>query len=178
MDKFERCFLSSLNAEFKERGIDCAAISPDGKGFNLSKEYEAFLSGNKLFLQKDFPLAETRIHFDFKGERATETVECYFKRTQAHSINLFQLLEETDRALLLSFEQEHLQTTIDGTGIHNYLMAGFDENNKLIGVSFFNHAASGTFAIQSQAKSVLVFHQDLFKFYATEIAQFGLVKSI
>ena len=88
------------------------------------------------------------------------------------------MLEETNHAILLSFEHEHLQTTIDGTGIHNYLMAGFDENNKLIGVSFFNHTASGTFGILTQAKSVLIFHQDQFEFYATEIAQFGLVKLI
>jgi hypothetical protein len=77
--------------------------------------------------------------------------------------------------ILLSFEHEHLQTTIDGTGIHNYLLAGFDENNKLIGVSFFNQSGTGTFAIQTQAKSVLIFHQDQFEFYAMEIAQFELV---
>lgn len=170
-------FLTALNAEFKEREIDCNAISNDGKGLNLSKEYEAFISGKKVFLKKDFPLADTNIQIQFKGEKAVETVECYFKRTAAHSINLFQLLEETDRALLLSFEHEHLQTTIDGTGIHNYLMAGFDENNKLIGVSFFNQSGTGTFAIQSQAKSVLIFHQDQFEFYAMEIARFELVST-
>ncbi len=171
-------FLSDLRAEFNKRQIDIEAISSDGKGFNLSKEYEAFLSGKKVFLLKDFPQPETHLKLEFKSEKAAETVECYFKRTAAHSINLFQLLEETDQALLLSFEHEHLQTTIDGTGINNYLMAGFDESNKLIGVSFFNQTGTGTFGIQSQAKSVLVFHQDQFEFYATEIAQFGLVKSI
>ena len=171
-------FLTALNAEFKERGIECNAISNDGKGLNLSKEYEAFISGKKVFLKKDFPLADTIIQIQFKGERPIERVECYFKRTAAHSINLFQLLEETDRALLLSFEHEHLQTTIDGTGINNYLMAGFDENNKLIGVSFFNQSGTGTFGILTQAKSVLIFHQEQFEFYAMEIARFELVKSI
>ncbi len=171
-------FLTALNAEFKERGIDCAAISNDGKGLNLSKEYEAFISGKKVFLKKDFLQPETHLKLEFKSEKAAETVECYFKRTQAHSINLFQLLEETGRALLLSFEHEHLQTTIDGTGIHNYLMAGFDENNKLNGVSFFNQSGTGTFGILTQAKSVLIFHQDQFEFYATEIASFVLVKAI
>ena len=171
-------FLSDLRTEFNKRLIDIEAISPDGKGLNLSKEYDAFLSGKRVFLKKDFPQPENRIELQFKGERAAETVECYFIRTQAHSINILQLLEETNHAILLSFEHEHLQTTIDGTGIHNYLMAGFDENNKLIGVSFFNHTASGTFGILTQAKSVLIFHQDQFEFYATEIAQFGLVKSI
>ena len=170
-------FLSELSAEFTKRQIDVEAISPDGKGFNLSKEYEAFLSGKKVFLKKDFSLADTNIQIQFKGERPIQRVECYFKRTAAHSINLFQLLEETDRALLLSFEHEHLQTTIDGTGIHNYLMAGFDENNKLIGVSFFNQSGTGTFAIQSQAKSLLIFHQDKFEFYAMEIARFELVST-
>jgi hypothetical protein len=171
-------FLSDLRAEITKRQIEIEAISSDGKGFNLSKEYDAFLSGKKVFLKKDFPHPENRIELQFKGERAAETVECYFKRTQAHSINILQLLEETNHGILLSFEHEHLQTTIDGTGIHNYLMAGFDESNKLIGVSFFNQSGSGTFAIQSQAKSVLVFRQDQFEFYATEIASFELVKSI
>ena len=171
-------FLTALNAEFKERGIECNAISNDGKGLNLSKEYEAFISGKKIFLKKDFLQPETHLKLDFKSEKAAETVECYFKRTAAHSINLFQLLEETDRALLLSFEHEHLQTTIDGTGINNYLMAGFDEHNKLIGVSFFNQSGTGTFGILTQAKSVLIFHQDQFEFYATEIASFVLVKAI
>jgi hypothetical protein len=170
-------FLSDLRAEFNKREIDVSAISPDGKGFNLSKEYEAFLSGKKVFLKKDFPQPETHLKLEFKGERAAETIECYFKRTQAHSINLFQVLEETNRAILLSVEHEHLQTTIDGTGINNYLMAGFDESNKLIGVSFFNQSGTGTFAIQSQAKSVLIFHQNQFEFYAMEIARFDLVKS-
>lgn len=171
-------FLSDLRAEFNKRQIEIEAISPDGKGLNLSKEYDAFISGKKVFLKKDFPLADTNIQIQFKGERPIERVECYFKRTAAHSINLFQLLEETDRALLLSFEHEHLQTTIDGTGINNYLMAGFDENNKLIGVSFFNQSGTGTFGILTQAKSVLIFHQDQFEFYAMEIARFELVKSI
>jgi hypothetical protein len=168
-------FLSDLSAEFNKRQIDVSVISPDGKGLNLSKDFEAFISGKKVFLKKDFPQAETQLKLEFKSKIAAKTTECYFKRTAAHSINLLQLLEETDRALLLSFEHEHLQTTIDGTGIHNYLMAGFDENNKLIGVSFFNQSGTGTFAIQTQAKSVLLFPQDQFEFYAMEIARFELV---
>jgi hypothetical protein len=167
-------FLTALNAVFKERGIDCTAISNDSSGLNLSKEYDAFISGKKVFLTKDFKQIETAINLQFKQNRPDETITCNFKRTKSHSINLFQLLEETDRALLLSFEHEHLQTTIDGTGIHNYLMAGFDENNKLIGVSFFNQSGSGTFGIQTQAKSVLIFHQLQFEFYAMEIGRYEL----
>jgi hypothetical protein len=168
-------FLSDLSAEFHKRQIDAKAISPDGKGLHLGKDYESFISGKKVFLKKDFLLADTNIEIQFKVERQIQTVECYFKRTAAHSINILQLLEETNRAILLSFEHEHLQTTIDGTGIHNYLLAGFDENNKLIGVSFFNQSGTGTFAIQSQAKSVFIFPQDQFEFYAMEIAKFELV---
>ena len=168
-------FLSDLSAELIKRQIDVSVISTDGKGLNLSKDYEAFISGKKVFLKKDFPQPETHLKLEFKSKIAAKTIECYFKRTAAHSINLLQLLEETDRALLLSFEHEHLQTTIDGTGIHNYLMAGFDENNKLIGVSFFNQSGTGTFAIQTQAKSVLIFPQDQFEFYAMEIARFELI---
>ncbi|MCF8416418.1 MAG: hypothetical protein K9G40_09255 [Crocinitomicaceae bacterium] len=168
-------FLSDLRVEFMKRQIDASVISPDGKGLNLSKDYEAFISGKKVFLKKDFPQPETHLKLEFKSDKAAKIIECYFKRTVAHSINILQLLEETDRALLLSFEHEHLQTNIDGTGIHNFLMAGFDENNKLIGVSFFNQTGTGTFAIQTQAKSVLLFHQDQFDFYAMEIARFELV---
>ena len=168
-------FLSDLSVEFNKRQIDGSVISPDGKGLNLSKDYEAFISGKKVFLKKDFPQPETHLKLEFKSKIEAKTIECHFKRTAAHSINLLQLLEETDRALLLSFEHEHLQTTIDGTGIHNYLMAGFDENNKLIGVSFFNQSGTGTFPIQTQAKSVLLFPQDQFEFYAMEIARFELV---
>lgn len=170
-------FLSDLRAEFNKRQIDIEVISNDGKGLNLSKEYDAFLSGKKVFLKKDFLQPETHLELRFKGQRPQETVECLFKRTSAYSINLFQLCEESSKAILLSFEHEHLQTTIDGTGIHNYLMAGFDENNKLIGVSFFNQSGTGTFGILTQAKSVLVFHQDQFEFYATEIASFELVET-
>lgn len=168
-------FLSDLSAELIKRQIDVSVISPDGKGLNLSKDNEAFISGKKVFLKRDFPQPETHLKLEFKSKIAAKTIECYFKRTAAHSINLLQLLEETNRALLLSFEHEHLQTTIDGTGIHNYLMAGFDENNKLIGVSFFNQSGTGTFAIQTQAKSVLIFPQDQFEFYAMEIARFELI---
>ena len=169
-------FLTTLNAEFKERGINCNAISNDGNELNLSKEYEAFISGKKVFLKKDFPSPNAHIELDFKNERIAETIECYFKRTTAHSINLFQLLEDTNQAILLSFEHEQLQTLIDGTGIHNYLMAGFNAHNQLIGVSFFNQSGTGTFGIQTQAKSILVFPQDQFEFYAMEIASFELVK--
>ena len=168
-------FFTALNAEFKERGIDCKAISDGGNGLNLSKEYEAFISGKKVFLKKDFLNTPTRIELDFKSERISQKMECYFKRTISHSINLFQLLEHTEQSILLSFEHEHLQTTIDGTGIHNYLMAGFDARNKLIGISFFNQSGTGTFGIQTQAKSVFVFPQNQFDFYASEIGGFELV---
>jgi hypothetical protein len=168
-------FFNALQAEFKERGIDCKAISNDGIGLKLSKECEAFIFGKKVMLKKDFPLANASIEIQFKDERPNHKEKCYFKRIVAHSINLFQLLEETNKTILLSFEHEHLQTTIDGTGIHNYLMAAFDENNNLIGVSFFNQIGTGTFAIQTQAKSVLIFHQDQFEFHEFEIASLELV---
>jgi len=168
-------FLNALQAEFKERGIDCKAISNDGIGLKLSKEHEAFIFGKKVMLKKNFPLADANIEIQFKDERPRHKEKCYFKRIVAHSINLFQLIEETNQTILLSFEHEHLQTTIDGTGIHNYLMAAFDENKKLIGVSFFNQIGTGTFAIQTQAKSVLIFHQDQFEFHEFEIASLELV---
>ena len=91
-----------------------------------------------------------------------------------HSINLLTIIGDKEHPILLSFEHQQLQTIIDGTGVHNYLMAGFDAENKLIGVSFFNQMGTGTFSVLSQAKSVLIFPQELFDFDVVEIAAFKI----
>jgi len=138
-------------------------------------ESDVFLSGKKLFLASDFKAKKATITLHFKQNREAEKITCAFKRTKAYSLQLLQLLEEIEGAILVSFEHEQLQTLVDGTGIHQYLMAGFDEHNQLIGVSFFNQSGTGTFGIQTQAKSIFVFPQNQFEFYAAEIAGFELV---
>jgi len=128
---------------------------------------------NKLEIKK---AQDTLIDLSFKNERPTLQVNCSFIRTQAHSINLLKLIAETKHPILLCFGHPQLQTLIDGTGIHNYLMAGFDNENVLIGVSFFNQMGTGTFRVLSQAKSVLIFPQEQFKFNVSEIQDFELVR--
>jgi hypothetical protein len=168
-------FLAAFTEELKERGIGFEAIaSPTGK-LNLGMENDVFLSGNKLFLASDFSTKKATITLHFKQNREAEKITCTFKRTKAYSLQLLQLLEDTEGAILVSFEHEQLQTLVDGTGIHNFLMAGFDAHNQLIGVSFFNQSGTGTFGIQTQAKSIFVFPQNQFKFYAAEIAGFELI---
>ena len=168
-------FLAAFTDELQERGIGFDAIaSPTGK-LNLGMENDVFLSGKKIFLASDFKAKNATLTLHFKQNRASEKFTCTFKRTKAYSLQLLQLLEETEGAILVSFEHEQLQTLVDGTGIHQYLMASFDSDNKLIGVSFFNQSGTGTFGIQTQAKSILVFPQDQFAFYAAEIAGFELV---
>ena len=120
--------------------------------------------------------ADTLIDLSFKNERPTLQINCSFNRTQAHSVNLLKLIEDKEHPILLSFEYPQLQTLIDGTGVHNYLMAGFDNENVLIGVSFFNQMGTGTFRVLSQAKSVLIFPQEQFKFNVSEIQDFELVR--
>ena len=120
--------------------------------------------------------ADTLIDLSFKNERPTLQINCSFNRTQAHSVNLLKLIEDKEHPILLSFEHSQLQTLIDGTGVHNYLMAGFDNENVLIGVSFFNQMGTGTFRVLSQAKSVLIFPQEQFKFNVSEIQDFELVR--
>lgn len=126
---------------------------------------------NKLEMKK---ASNPLIDLSFKNERPTLHINCSFNRTQAHSVNLLKLIEDKEHPILLSFEHQQLQTIIDGTGVHNYLMAGFDAGNKLIGVSFFNQMGTGTFSMLSQAKSVLIFPQEQFKFNVVEIAAFKI----
>ena len=168
-------FLAAFTEELQERGIGFEAITNPTGELNLRMENDVFLSGNKLFLASDFKAKNATLTLHFKQNRASEKFTCTFKRTKAYSLQLLQLLEETEGAILVSFEHEQLQTLVDGTGIHQYLMAGFDAYNQLIGVSFFNQSGTGTFGIQTQAKSILVFPQDQFAFYAAEIAGFELV---
>ena len=168
-------FLAAFTEELQERGIGFKAISNPTGELNLRMESDVFLSGNEIFLASDFKAKNATITLHFKQNRASEKFTCTFKRTKAYSLQLLQLLEETEGAILVSFEHEQLQTLVDGTGIHQYLMAGFDSDNNLIGVSFFNQSGTGTFGIQTQAKSILVFPQDQFAFYAAEIAGFELV---
>ena len=168
-------FLAAFTEELQERGIGFKAItSPTGE-LNFRMENDVFLSGNEIFLASDFKAKNATITLHFKQNRASEKIICAFKRTKAYALQLLQLLEGTEGAILVSFEHEQLQTLVDGTGIHQYLMASFDSDNKLIGVSFFNQSGTGTFGIQTQAKSILVFPQDQFAFYAAEIAGFELV---
>ena len=117
---------------------------------------------------------DTLIDLSFKNEMPTLQINCSFSRTQLHSINLLTIIGDDEHPILLSFEHQQLQTIIDGTGVHNYLMAGFDAENKLIGVSFFNQMGTGTFSVLSQAKSVLIFPQELFDFDVVEIAAFKI----
>ena len=168
-------FLAAFTEELQERGIGFNAIANPTGELNLRMEHDVFLSGNEIFLASDFKGKNATITLHFKQNRASEKFTCAFKRTKAYSLQLLQLLEETEGAILVSFEHEQLQTLVDGTGIHQYLMAGFDAHNNLIGVSFFNQSGTGTFGIQTQAKSILVFPQDQFAFYAAEIAGFELV---
>ena len=168
-------FLAAFTEELQERGIGFKAIANPTGELNLRMEHDVFLSGNEIFLASDFKGKNATITLHFKQNRASEKFTCAFKRTKAYSLQLLQLLEETEGAILVSFEHEQLQTLVDGTGIHQYLMAGFDAHNNLIGVSFFNQSGTGTFGIQTQAKSILVFPQDQFAFYAAEIAGFELV---
>lgn len=168
-------FLAAFTEELQERGIGFKAIANPTGELNLRMEHDVFLSGNEIFLASDFKGKNATITLHFKQNRASEKFTCTFKRTKAYSLQLLQLLEETEGAILVSFEHEQLQTLVDGTGIHQYLMAGFDAHNNLIGVSFFNQSGTGTFGIQTQAKSILVFPQDQFAFYAAEIAGFELV---
>jgi len=168
-------FLAAFTEELQERGIGFEAItSPPGE-LNLGMESDVFLSGKKLFLASDFKAKNATLTLHFKQNRASEKITCAFKRTKAYSLQLLQLLEDTEGAILVSFEHEQLQTLVDGTGIHQYLMAGFDTHNQLIGVSFFNQSGTGTFGIQTQAKSIFVFPQNQFEFYAAEIAGFELI---
>ena len=168
-------FLAAFTEELQERGIGFEVISSPTGELNLRMENDVFLSGKKIFLASDFNAKNATITLHFKQNRETEKITCTFKRTKAYSLQLLQLLEETEGAILVSFEHEQLQTLVDGTGIHNFLMAGFDAHNKLIGVSFFNQSGTGTFGIQTQAKSIFVFPQNQFDFYAAEIAGFELV---
>ncbi len=128
---------------------------------------------NKLEIKK---AQDTLIDLSFKNERPTLQINCSFRRTEAHSINLLTIIRDKEHPTLLSFEHQQLQTIIDGTGVHNALMAGFDAENKLIGVSFFNQVGTGTFSVLSQAKSVLIFPQEQFKFNVSEIQFFKLVR--
>jgi len=128
---------------------------------------------NKLEIKK---AQDTIIDLSFKNERPTLQINCSFSRTQLHSIDLLTIIGDKEHPVLLSFEHEQLQTIIDGTGVHNYLIAGFDAENKLIGVSFFNQMGTGTFRVLSQAKSVLIFPQEQFKFNVSEIQDFELVR--
>jgi hypothetical protein len=167
-------FLTAFTEELKERGIGFEAIANPAGALNLGMENDVFLSGKKIFLIEDFKAKNATITLCLKQNKASEKITCAFKRTKAYSLQLLQLLEGTEGAILVSFEHEQLQTLIDGTGIQQYLMAGFDAHNQLIGVSFFNQSGTGTFGIQTQAKSILVFSQNQFEFYAAEIAGFEL----
>jgi hypothetical protein len=168
-------FLAAFTEELQERGIGFDAIASPTGTLNLDMENDVFLSGKKIFLVSDFKAKNATLTLHFKQDRTPENITCAFKRTKAYSLQLLQLLEETEGAMLVSFEHEQLQTLIDGTGIHHFLMAGFDAHNQLIGVSFFNQSGTGTFGIQTQAKSILVFPQHQFEFYAAEMAGFELV---
>jgi hypothetical protein len=101
-------------------------------------------------------------------------LNCVYKREKAYSIYLLQLIKETELPILLSFEHEHQQTMVDGTGIHNYFLVSFDQRNNLIGVSYFNQTGTGTFRVLSQATSVLIFPRGQFDFDVADIAAFKI----
>tara|TARA_B110000037_G_C16829696_1_gene387205 strand:- start:11 stop:415 length:405 start_codon:yes stop_codon:yes gene_type:complete len=128
---------------------------------------------NKLEIKK---AQDTLIDLSFKNGRPTLQINCSFSRTQLYSINLLTIIGDKEHPILLSFEHQQLQTIIDVTGVHNYLMAGFDAENKLIGVSFFNQMGTGTFSVLSQAKSVLIFPQEQFEFNVSQIQFFKIVR--
>ena len=119
-------------------------------------------------------MKEALIDLSFNNGGATLQINCSYNRTKAHSIHLLELIEATELPMLLTFEHQHQQTMIDGTGIHNYLMVSFDETNDLIGVSYFNQMGTGTFRVLSQAKSVLIFPRGQFKFNVVEMAAFKI----
>lgn len=117
---------------------------------------------------------EALIDLSFNNGGATIQLNCSCNRTKAHSIDLLYLIEATELPIVLTFEHQHQQTMIDGTGIHNYLMVSFDQTNDLIGVSYFNQMGTGTFRVLSQAKSVLIFPRGRFDFDIVDMAAFKI----
>lgn len=117
---------------------------------------------------------EALIDLSFNNGLATIQLNCSYNRVKAYSIYLLQLIEETELPILLTFEHQHQQTIIDGTGICNYLMASFDQRNELIGVSYFNQMGTGTFRILSQATSVLILPKGGLDFDVVDIAAFKI----
>jgi hypothetical protein len=146
-------FHVEMTDELERRGIDSTKIRKDDK-LQLSKDHQAFLFGNKICIEKEHS-PETSIEIQYKnGEQVKLKVQTIFLDEAHFSLKNYK----KEVPLFLIIRHDQLQTHIDATGLVDHRLAAFDQQTDFTSISILHSDSSGTFALLTQARFVLVFH--------------------